>query len=302
MNRMNTDVKLKVTEIQRFCMHDGPGVRTTVFLKGCPLRCAWCHNPETQKMSTELLFYANKCIGCNACAKVCPQKAHKTGAMHTIDREKCVLCGACSNSCPTGAIEICGTEMSVAEIMTVVEKDRAFYGELGGVTLSGGEPFAQKESTVALLKACKERGFSTAVETCGYVDRKILSEAAPFVDLFLYDIKDTDSLRHQHYTGVTCEKILNNLLLLNEVNARIRLRCILVSGINTNETHYKNIAKLARQIINFDGVDFIPYHAYGGAKATFLGGVDDGRKEWIPAAEEIQRAREILKTEGVCTF
>lgn len=302
MNRMNTDVKLKVTEIQRFCMHDGPGVRTTVFLKGCPLRCAWCHNPETQKMSTELLFYANKCIGCNACANVCPQKAHKTGAMHTIDREKCVLCGACSNSCPTGAIEICGTEMSVAEIMAVVEKDCAFYGELGGVTLSGGEPFAQKESTVALLKACKERGFSTAVETCGYVDRKILSEAAPFVDLFLYDIKDTDGLRHQHYTGVTCEKILNNLLLLNEVNARIRLRCILVSGINTNETHYKNIAKLARQIINFDGVDFIPYHAYGGAKATFLGGVDDGRKEWIPAAEEIQRAREILKTEGVCTF
>lgn len=295
-------MKLKITEIQRFCMHDGPGIRTTVFLKGCPLRCAWCHNPETQKYKAELLFYPNKCIGCAACAASCPEGAHVFNEKHLIDREKCALCGECANNCPTGALEICGDDYKVDDILSVAEKDRAFYGENGGITLSGGEPFEQGEAVIDLLKACKERGLSTAVETCGYTDRDILLAAVPYVDLFLWDIKDTDSARHKQYTGMSNERILKNLSLVNGMNGKIRFRCILVRGVNTDGLHYSAIAELAKKIGNFDGAELIPYHAYGGTKSVFLGGDDNGRKDWIPETEEIERARSILKSHGVYVY
>ena len=295
-------MKLQVTEIQRFCMHDGPGIRTTVFLKGCPMHCAWCHNPETQKYKSELLFYPNKCIGCSGCEMFCPNGVHTLNEKHLIDREKCGLCGKCVENCPTGALEICGKEYTVKEILSEVEKDRAFYGESGGVTLSGGEPFAQGDAIIELLKSCKENGFSTAVETCGYADSDVILAALPYIDLFLWDIKDTDRGRHKRYTGVHNDKILRNLSLVNERNAKIRLRCILVSGVNTNECHYSAIAELASKINNLDGVEWIPYHAYGGTKSVFLGGEDRGRKEWIPAAEELDAARTVLKKRGVCVY
>jgi len=296
---MNTEMKLRITEIQRFCMHDGPGVRTTVFLKGCPLRCAWCHNPETQKFMPELLFYPNKCIGCTACEVSCPNGVHTLHKNHLIDRKKCVLCGKCVENCPTGSLEICGEEMSIKEILSVAKKDQAFYGKSGGITLSGGEPFAQGEATIELLKACKENGFSTVVETCGYADSDAILAALPYIDLFLWDIKDTDSARHKRYTGVDNKKILNNLSLVNEMNAKIRLRCILVSGINTDELHYLSIAELASKINNFDGVEWIPYHAYGGTKSVFVGNKDSGQKEWIPTSEEIKCAKSIIKKQNI---
>lgn len=291
-------MKLKVTEIQRFCMHDGPGVRTTVFLKGCPLRCAWCHNPETQRAGAELLFHATKCIGCGACAAVCVSGVHSPGEVHTLARERCTLCGACVSACPTGAVEMCGRDMTVADILAVAERDRAFYGELGGLTLSGGEPLAQ-EGAVALLEAARARGLSTAVETCGHVSPDVLRAAAPFVDLFLWDLKDTDDERHKRYTGVSTKRIRSNLALLNEGKARIRLRCILVKGINTDESHYAAIAEVARSIHNLDGVELLAYHAYGGSKAVLLGGEDNGRREWIPACEEIGRAKDVLRRCGI---
>lgn len=279
-------------------MHDGPGLRTTVFFKGCPLRCAWCHNPETQKSRPELLLYPNKCIGCAACTDSCMKDAHVLKENHRIDRARCVSCGECVNKCPTGALEICGKEYTVGDILSAAEKDRAFYGENGGITLSGGEPFAQGDAVIELLKACRKRGFSTAVETCGYADPDVLRAAVPNVDLFLWDIKDTDSARHRKYTGVTNERILENLALVNAMNARIRLRCILVSGVNTDECHYSAVAELAKKISNSDGVELIPYHAYAGTKTVFLGGEDNGRKDWIPETEEIERAGAVLRSHG----
>ena len=291
--------KLKVTEIQRFCMHDGPGVRTTVFLKGCPLRCKWCHNPETQKTVKEILFYQNKCIGCQSCVSACKNNAHTICDTHYIDRQKCTACGDCANSCPTGALELSGVDMGINDILSVVEKDGAFYGDNGGVTISGGEPFLQGQGTVDLLKACKKLGLNTAVETCGHFDSEILKDAVSLVDIFLWDIKDTDSARHKRYTGVSNDLILKNLYLANDLGAKIRLRCILVNGVNTFDSHYQELSKIALSLKNLDGVEFIPYHAYGGTKSVFIGEVDNGNKAWIPTEKQVARAKEVLSNNGV---
>lgn len=291
---MNNERLLRVTEIQRFCMHDGPGIRTTVFLKGCPLRCAWCHNPETQRAEKELLFDARRCIGCGACLTVCPYGAHGGERAHTIARERCRACGACADACPTHALTLCGREMSPEEILAEVERDAAFYGTNGGVTVSGGEPFLQGRAVIDLLRLCKERGFTTAVETCGFFDEKLLADAVSVTDLFLWDVKDTDSARHKRYTGVSNEPILKNLALADSLGAKIRLRCILVAGVNTDREHYQKIASLAATLSGLDGVDLIPYHAYAGSKATLLGLADNGRRDWIPTEEQLAEAREII--------
>ncbi len=295
---MNTDNNfLTVSEIQRFCMHDGPGIRTTVFLKGCPLRCAWCHNPETQMAESELLFYDSKCIFCGACV-TCPSSVHAVGDTHTIDRDKCMACGACVEECPTGAIEICGTKYSIDAILSILLRDSAFYTENGGVTLSGGEPLIHKEAAVGLLKACKEAGLSTAVETCGYVDAETVKAAIPYTDLFLWDVKDTDPERHKKHTGVSNERILKNLILADSLGAKTRLRCILVNGVNTDKKHYEELARLVNSLSLCEGIELISYHAYGGTKAVFIGKTDNGRREWIPTDAQMSEAREIIRGHG----
>lgn len=291
---MSIDIKLKVSEIQRFCMHDGPGIRTTVFFKGCPLSCAWCHNPETRKAYSEILFYKNKCIGCAICENACKNGAAGLNNPHRIDRSKCLRCVLCASACPTGALEVCGEDMTVSEILAVAKKDMAFYGELGGITLSGGEPFAQGEAIITLLKECKENGISTVVETSGFADTDLLLRAAPYVDLFLWDVKDTDDERHKRFTGVSNKLSLDNLRAVNSTGARIRLRCILINGVNTDIKHYENVNKIAIGICNSDKVEVIPYHAYGGCKAEFLGYDDNGRPEWIPTKEQIDQFNNIL--------
>ena len=288
-----------IFDIKELAIHDGPGTRITVFLKGCPLRCAWCHNPETQKLKSELIFYPNKCIGCAACKTSCGNGVHVWSETHLIDRVACISCGNCVENCPTSALEICGSEYTVKDVLSIVEKDRVFYNEGGGVTLSGGEPFVQGDRVIELLRACKEARLSTAVETCGYADTCVLREAVKFVDLFLWDIKDADDKRHKQYTGVSNKKILENLSVINELGARIRLRCILVNGVNTDKTHYKELAVIAKKINNFDRLELIPYHAYGGTKSVFLGFADSGRVEWIPTEQQIQEAKMILRSEGV---
>ncbi len=192
--------------------------------------------------------------------------------------------------------------MTVSEILEKIERDRAFYGKTGGVTLSGGEPFSQGEATVTLLRTCKKYGISTAVETCGYVDPSLLKKALPYVDLFLWDVKDTDEARHKEYTGVSNKPILDCLKFANDLGARIRLRCILVNGINNDRGHYENIARIALSLQNFDGVEIIPYHAYGGTKSEFLGLENSGRTEWIPTQEQIEEAKNILRKSAVTVY
>ena len=290
---------IPVTDIQRFCMHDGPGVRTTVFLKGCPLRCRWCHNPETQSAEQEILFYEKKCIQCGACEAVCPNGAQKAMTERIYDRKKCGLCGKCVQACNREALSFALKEMSLEELMEVMEKDRVFYGKNGGITVSGGEPMLHPKETLALLAACKERGIGTAVETCGYFNPEYLPELVKLTDVLLWDLKDTNEERHERYTGVSNKKILENLYEADRLGAKIVLRCIMINGVNMEENHYRGIAEVYHQLGGCVKVELLPYHVYGASKAQALGRADNGNKEWIPTEEWLEDGIDIfLNAEG----
>lgn len=297
-DRSRDGLRLPVTEIQRFCMHDGPGVRTVVFFKGCPLRCAWCHNPETQKATPEMLFYESKCIFCGACVSACPTGVHVLHPERVFDRNACAACGHCAAVCCTNALAPAATGMTVAEITEAVLRDRAFYGDTGGVTLSGGEPMTHAEGAVALLTACREAGITTCVETCGEFPAHLLPSICAVTDLFLWDVKDTDSHRHKAYTGVDNTRILQNLREADRLGAKTRLRCILVAGVNTTESHYEALAALYGELNHCEGIELIPYHAYGGSKMLPLGMPDNGRVEWIPSRETVDAAEALLRERG----
>ena len=273
--RVTPDLSVRgmVFDVLRFSLHDGPGIRTTVFLKGCPLSCLWCHNPESQSFRLQLSFNEEKCTDCLECAAVCP-----TGALRVVDgklvvqRELCSGCGACVDECTTGAISIIGREVTVEEVLDEVMRDRAYFERSGGgLTISGGEPLAQPQFTVALLRAAKEQGLHTCLDTCGAVHPNRLQEALPFTDLFLYDYKASPSTRHRELTGVSNELILANLDYLHARGARIILRCPLVPGINDSAEHLAAIAKLAARYTGLEAIHVMPFHNLGRAKAAAIG-------------------------------
>lgn len=252
-----------VFDIQRFSVHDGPGIRTTVFLKGCPARCPWCHNPESQSRAPELLTFPGRCVSCGTCLTTCP-----TGT----DPARCTACGQCADTCPAGARQLAGREMTTSEVMAVVHRDRVFYEESGGgVTFSGGEPLAQAPFLAALLEAAKADGFSTAVDTCGFAPASVLLALAPLVDLFLYDIKLLDATRHLQVVGVPLGPILTNLEALSRAGARLWIRVPIVPTLTDGEAGLAAIAQLAARLGTIERVSLLPYHATGSGKFVRLG-------------------------------
>lgn len=293
---------LSVVRVQRFSTHDGPGVRTVVFLQGCPLRCAWCHNPETQSLHPQLLYTAQDCLGCGACAAACPNAAHTVDCRgHTIDRSRCTACGRCAEVCPTGACELSCLPIDEDTVLRTVLRDRAFYGARGGLTLSGGEPLLHADAAIRLLAMAKAAGIGTAVETCGFFDAACIPALAAAADTLLWDIKDTDSARHRQYTGVPCEPIVQNLLAVDRAltGGQIRLRCLLIGGVNTDRRHLDAVAALFARLEHGEGVELLACHAYGSSKRRLLGEEPSFPHEWILPDERLAAARAYLSAAGV---
>ena len=262
----------RVMKIQRFSTEDGPGIRTTVFLKGCPLRCLWCHNPESQSREPELFFDESRCTRCGRCAERCPNGCHTVSLeAHVYRRDLCTTCGKClSPLCD--ALEYSGKEMTPEEVLAEVLKDRDFYESSGGgLTLSGGEPFYSGEFTRECLRLAKAAGLHTVVETCGAVSEGILRETADYVDLYLFDVKGTDRELHKRLTGVDPTVIRENLRLLDGMGKQTVLRCPIVPGLNDGESELFGIAELAESLSSVTAVEIEPYHTLGAPKYARLG-------------------------------
>lgn len=260
-----------IFNIQKFCINDGPGIRTSVFMKGCPLDCIWCHNPESKSAKMEIFYDARKCIMCGGCALACENHCHSFDSQHIFNRTDCIRCGKCADVCAADALEKVGKLVSVDEVMEEVMKDEIFYKNSGGgMTLSGGEPMAQFKFTHALLTEAKAKGLHTCIETCGYSLWENYEKIVPLVDIFLFDYKITDPELHKKYTGVSNERILSNLKKLDDEGAAVILRCPIIPTVNDTEDHLSGIAQTANSLKNVLEINIEPYHPLGSSKASML--------------------------------
>jgi pyruvate formate lyase activating enzyme len=285
-----------VFNIQRYSIHDGPGIRTTVFLQGCPLNCWWCQNPESQLSGQEMIFWADRCIGCGACSTICPSGAIQIkNGIPVTEKEKCILCGKCIEKCPALAREMIGEKLTIEEVIKEIEKDLVFYEESGGgVTFSGGEPLGQSEFLEELLNDCREKKIHTAVDTSGYVSWGILNKIHSKVDLFLYDLKIMDSERHKKYTGASNELILENLKKLSSIHNNIFIRFPVIPGINDDDQNLRETGEFLSPL-KITQVNLLPYHYIGIDKYRRLGRTYKLVTTQPPSEEKLSEISWVLK-------
>jgi len=272
-----------IFDIERNSFVDGPGIRTTVFFKGCNLTCAWCHNPESQRFQPQMLFYKDKCTGCGKCKAVCPNHA-----------ESCDLCGKCTFYCPVDARKVCGREYTADEVFAEIIKDKAYYENSGGgVTFSGGECMLQPAFLCEILKKCKENGIHTAVDTAGHIPFEHFEKILPCTDLFLYDIKLFDSQKHKQYTGVENALILENLKKLLAAGAKIWIRIPVIPDVNDNIAEMQKIRNFLAACGKPEKIELLPYHAMGENKYQAIGA--QAQIFQVPSAEKMQQFNELFQ-------
>ncbi|MCI6888040.1 MAG: glycyl-radical enzyme activating protein [Lachnospiraceae bacterium] len=300
MDKEKLQLKAPVFNVQGFSIHDGPGIRTTVFVKGCPLRCLWCQNPESNSPCPELMSYKSKCTGCGRCLAVCPQQAI---CMELVDgkmvartnRDACVHCGVCVSVCPGKAREIAGEEMTVEQVLERVAADKLFYDTSGGgVTVSGGEAVMYPQFVSAFLEACQEAGIHTAVESCSFASEAVIDKIYAHVDLALLDIKHMDSAEHKRLTGVPNEQILDRIRHIhNDLHVPTVIRIPVVPGCNDSEENIRRTARFAAEVLGKDvSMHLLPYHSLGESKNESLGNVGTFHTE-APSKEKMEQLKAI---------
>ena len=301
MNREAQGKKGLVFSIQRYSTEDGPGIRTTVFMKGCPLKCLWCHNPEGQEFSPQIAFNDSRCIGCKECVDACPQGAiNFTADGSRTDRVKCQNCGKCAEVCPTGARELIGKYMTAEEVFSEVERDTLFYRNSGGgVTVGGGEPTMQPGFLVEFLRKCQEQGIHTALDTSGYVEWKEMEEILKYVDLVLYDIKQIDLAKHAEYTGVSNDLILENARRISSKGIPMIIRVPVIPGYTDGEDSIRGIMEFACVLESVVKVDLLPFHRLGEPKYRKLDRSYAFEGTQPPAGVDMQELKRIVESLGL---
>jgi len=288
-----------VFNTMRFSVHDGPGIRTTVFLKGCPLRCAWCHNPESQEFPPRLMLFAERCRRCGECVAVCPRHAIPDPAEELKIPDECDGCGTCAEACVAGARQIVGRRASVAEVLAEVLRDVVFFDQSrGGVTVSGGEPAAQPVFTRGLLAACRGQGIHTTLDTCGFAAPEAFASVSALADLVLFDLKAMDSATHERFTGVPNATILENLSALARTGRPVVVRVPLIPGVNDSEEELSAMARFVRSC-GLPRVDVLPYHRIGADKYSRLNGSTRPGEFTTPDSAAIDRAAGVFRSAGL---